>query len=288
MAPHDRATLKVDDTALDVEAWFVTPEIATDWLSCNKRNRNPSDRDIINISRSIERGEWRVTGETVVFDSDGVLVDGQHRLKAIAHSGHSVWLIVVRGVEPLAAQDATGQVRKRTLNSQLQVRGEKNASNLAAAVNYLWKLQELGSLSGDNPSISQGLAYLDAHQAIRDHLRARAPLHQSAVRFSGSLAAALSYVFSDVDEDDNAAFWERLSTGAGLESNSPIMQLRDRLIANSQVNSKVHHKLSMEQQAALCIKSWNLWRAGKTCKQLMWKPGGYRPEPFPSWNAEAA
>jgi len=283
-----KATLQAGEQQLEVEACFVTPAIAAEWMKRNLRNRNQSDKDMIRIAKAMRRGDWVVTGETIVFDSDGVLVDGQHRLRAVMHSGVSVWFIVITGVTPVIAQDAGGSTRKRTLNSQLQTRDEKNATSLAAAINFLWKLREHGSLTASSPSVQEGLEYLDAHPGIRDHLRARFQLTRGPVKFSSGLAAALSYEFSQVDEDDNEKFWEMLVTGAGLTGDNPILHLRNRLISEGNDSSKVAHKLTTEQRAALTIKAWNLWRQGRSVRTLMWKPGGANPEPFPTWTQEAA
>jgi hypothetical protein len=285
-----KSTLQVGGQQLEVEACFVTPPIAAEWMKRNLRNRNQSDKDMLNIAQAMKRGEWVVTGETIVFDSDGVLVDGQHRLRAVMHSGVSVWAIIVRGVAPVLAQDATGVVRRRTLNTQLQVRKEKNANSLAAAINYLWQLREHGSLAGrSNPSVTQGLEYLNAHPEIRDHQRARHNLRYSPMKFSEGLAAALSYEFSQVDAQDNDTFWELFASGAELAEDSPILHLRNRLISHAQSSSKVSHsRLTIEHRAALTIKAWNLWRQGRTVRQLTWKPGGAKPEPFPTWTQEAA
>lgn len=279
---QDEAVLTIGDQVLAVETWLVDAATAAGWLELfNTHNRNVSSKDSEVIAGSLRRGEWVVTGETIVFDELGVLVDGQHRLKAIKDSGVSAWVIVVRGVQSVAAQEATGAGRRRTLNTQLQIRGESNSVNLAAAITYVWKLLQYGDVAGDPPTVRQGLDFLDDHPEIRQHLSMTSKLSHPPVKLSTPIAAALSFVFADIDPDDNAAFWEALHTGAGLSDGDPLLALRTRLITDAAASKKTGGSMTSRQKAALVIKAWNLWRKGDNVRILMWKPGGARPEAFP-------
>lgn len=46
----------------------------------------------------MKTGRWVLNGETICFDSNGVLRDGHHRLLAIIESGVTIEVLVVRGV----------------------------------------------------------------------------------------------------------------------------------------------------------------------------------------------
>ena len=79
----------------------ITPEIATQILATNIDRNRP-----VNVSRvgmyehDMLTGKWVDNGETIKIDSEGRLVDGQHRLRAIERSGVPLWLWVARGVSP--------------------------------------------------------------------------------------------------------------------------------------------------------------------------------------------
>jgi hypothetical protein len=91
----------------------VTPELAAEWLTHNKRNRALQARAVKALVDAIKAGEWRMTHQGVAFGSDGDLYDGQHRLTAIVEAGVAVPMLVTRGLGR-AALDAidTGHVRK--------------------------------------------------------------------------------------------------------------------------------------------------------------------------------
>jgi hypothetical protein len=69
-----------------------------------------------------------------------------------------------------------------------------------------------------------------------------------------------------------------LSTGAGLEEGNPVLLLRQRLFDNQLAKGK----LTKRYIAALFIKAWKEYMAGKRIKFLRFREEGDRPEMFPS------
>ena len=72
------------------EIMKVSPEMATKWLEKNIVNRRIRDYKVNAYARDMKNGDWRLNGEAIVFNKSGQLVDGQHRLNAIAKSGVTV------------------------------------------------------------------------------------------------------------------------------------------------------------------------------------------------------
>ena len=79
---------------------LITPELAKEYLILNKNMRPLNRAAVAQYKAEILSGNYRQNGEVIVFDSDGYLRDGQHRLTAIVESGVAVWINVVRGVDP--------------------------------------------------------------------------------------------------------------------------------------------------------------------------------------------
>jgi len=102
----------------------ITPEIAEDWLShCNSRNRNLSDKYVEYLIKEIEAGRWKLTRQGIAFSPNRVLLDGQHRLWAIALSGKTVPMRVFFNVPP-EAMDAIDTGRVRTNDQIISLAGE--------------------------------------------------------------------------------------------------------------------------------------------------------------------
>ena len=107
--------------SVSIEA--VTPEAAEAWLKMNIGNRSPRGSVVARYSATMASGNWRLSPDGLIFASDGRLIQGQHRLKAVVQSGCSVDMIVWRGVAPdvykvldrgvmRTASDASGMPRR--------------------------------------------------------------------------------------------------------------------------------------------------------------------------------
>lgn len=79
---------------------IVTPQIAEDWLQANTHNRELRESRVNYFIGEIKAGRWRLTHQGIAFGSNRVLLDGQHRLWAIALSGASVPALIVVNVPP--------------------------------------------------------------------------------------------------------------------------------------------------------------------------------------------
>jgi len=84
--------------------WFasmqtITPQMAAAFLSNNGGNRKIRKGAVAKYAAIIGDGNWRRTPEAVIFDKDGVLMNGQHRMSAIVKSGVSVDMLVITNVE---------------------------------------------------------------------------------------------------------------------------------------------------------------------------------------------
>lgn len=82
-------------------AALITPEVAASILEkSNTKNRRMRGWWAAAIAAAIRRGEWIVTHQGIAFDSDGNLIDGQHRLKAVVMAGIAVKMFVFTGLCP--------------------------------------------------------------------------------------------------------------------------------------------------------------------------------------------
>jgi hypothetical protein len=76
----------------------ITPERAAAWLRNNPANRRIRPRHVRMLCASMRAGEWKETHQAIGIDSDGIVVDGQHRLAAIVMFGQPVQMWVAYGV----------------------------------------------------------------------------------------------------------------------------------------------------------------------------------------------
>ncbi len=125
---------------LRIEPAEVTPQLARQWLTRNRRNRRVRPERVTRYAEQIKDGEWMVSPDAIAFDYKGKLINGQHRLKAIIEAGQPARHIVAFGLQPDAFKISDVGV-KRTGGDILRIEGFKNPEELAAAARLmvLWK-----------------------------------------------------------------------------------------------------------------------------------------------------
>lgn len=91
---------------------FITPEIAKEYLKLNMAcNRRIDTQRVKELTTDIQNGNWQINGDTIRFNKKGELIDGQHRLTAIAKSGCTVMTGVTRNIENDVTIIDRGKVR---------------------------------------------------------------------------------------------------------------------------------------------------------------------------------
>ncbi|QVJ00421.1 hypothetical protein KGD82_16815 [Nocardiopsis eucommiae] len=75
----------------------ITPDIAQTWLyDRNKGNRSLSMQTAQRYADVMTTGRWQLTHQGIAFDTDGNILDGQHRLLAVvlAKTPVDMWVFV--------------------------------------------------------------------------------------------------------------------------------------------------------------------------------------------------
>jgi hypothetical protein len=99
----------------------VSPEEAERLLN----EHNPYNYRKLNLStvkiyaKDMQDGNWKDNGETIKIDCNGNIIDGQHRLQAVADSGISIELLFVEGLDPSVA-NTIDIGRKRSIEQYLK------------------------------------------------------------------------------------------------------------------------------------------------------------------------
>jgi hypothetical protein len=83
---------------LSIRILRITPDDAKEILKhySIKPNRHISEAKVLLWANCMKRGEWGI-GDAIKFDIDGLLSDGQHRLKAVTVYDHPVDFVVITG-----------------------------------------------------------------------------------------------------------------------------------------------------------------------------------------------
>lgn len=90
------ATIQEDDNMPTMRVEMIGPEQAESMLLKNTRNRNIIQRQVRFLSNEMRIGNWKLTNNGIGFDSEGSLIDGQHRLLAVIDAQVTVPMLVCR------------------------------------------------------------------------------------------------------------------------------------------------------------------------------------------------
>ncbi len=83
---------------LNTETVTVTPDLATEWLEKNTRNRRLQRPKVVSFARQMRSGLWKLNHQGIGFYDTNELADGQHRLEAVVLANTPVKMRVSWGV----------------------------------------------------------------------------------------------------------------------------------------------------------------------------------------------
>lgn len=263
---------------ITTEIKSISPDEAAYLLTKNTRNRPLDERRAKRLASAIQRGEWALNGDAIRISNTGVILDGQHRLKAISLSGETVQTLVVSGLPDSVFDTIDVGGRARTAGDVFSIRGEKNFTVIASITRMIHKYELTGNpyhgSHESNPSVKEMEAVLARHPDIRRSASFIGSSKWCRKYMSPSLGGFAHYVFSAKNQTKAEEFFAQLESGAGLDAGSPVLLLRDRLADAS--TSK--EKLKDSYRAALAFKSFRLHLDDAFVKNLRVRTDGDAPE----------
>ena len=277
-------TVAVKKPTVSIET--VSPTKAKNWLQGNVDNRKLRETRVLFFSRLLQEGEWELTGDAIVFDTEGVLINGQHRLTAVAVSRVTAQFLVLRGV-PSKTQEVMDQGLSRNLADQLHRRGVGYPNVVAGALNWMYQMQYIESTGkvhyGDQslrPSLRELLALFEASPELPDEAKHLSKLvYYTKVRHGPTTAAYHRLAMIDAEECE--IFFKQLQEGTGLAKNDPIWRLREWCTTDARTRVSTGRAPPYRYMAML-FKAWNIWREGSVCNKLTWTYSGARKDPWPT------
>lgn len=119
------------------ELVLLNPEEAKQLLENNTNNRNVCATHVKKLTNIIMEQRWGISpSNCIVIDTDGIVIDGQHRLLAIIASGRSVPIYIERGWPNNTKYYMDFDSRTRTRADVVSTLHKKYARHLAAFLKY--------------------------------------------------------------------------------------------------------------------------------------------------------
>jgi hypothetical protein len=224
--------------AAELSFELIDSATAKEMLECNTNNyRNLSDPTVLRYIKDLESGLWTHTTATIAFTSSGVLVDGQHRLHAIARSGKSVWMYVIRNLPEEFANDPNQDKGKmRCVSVFINKLGVKNATTASSAIRVLYRLAVGSSASRNGASSltdSQVLRCVEfMPQMFFDWVNTVSATGLLKKVFVPSVNTVFLYLAACHNKEAAQSFFDVYSKRVDESSCHPANTLREQVIGN--------------------------------------------------------
>ncbi len=252
----------------DFETMEVTPAMAEVWLGKNPKNRDLKPQRVIEYAEEMLKDNWHVGTESIKFDVDGNLLDGQHRLNAVIRSKKTVKLDI-RGNLPSESQQYMDRPLKRNLAQDLKMDGVKYNTTISGMLTSLKQFRDTGAIGTSGKELNKAEAMEDwidpfqiilkiaeeANRTASGAYKPLSPVQTGVLLFLFSLAS---------DYEKGLKFLKLVQLGTVDEDSSPA-KLRDRLLNEK---SKRNRGMSIGDIYHLSIKAWNSWLRDESIKQL--------------------
>jgi len=162
----------------------------------------------------MRNGQWQCFSESLKFNVNGDLVDGNHRLNAVIESGKSyIFMSILRGL-PLKSILAIDNGMSRSLSDSFVIAGRKmkNLTSNSGAIGMLSKLQDCfvkdltfqtvaGEYIKDNMAIIEFHKKLDDYNDVSEKFFRLYKYSYIAKHMGLNVALALYYMFHDADDN---------------------------------------------------------------------------------------
>jgi hypothetical protein len=239
----------------------VTPDMASDWLSFRNHplNRPLSSGITDKYQRMMRDGTFREgTPEGYIFDTEGKIISGQHRLKAQANGNYTLEMWIFPD-EPRDIFDVVDQGYKRTAAHLLRV---KYATNLASGARIL------RALGGSDRFTAPGYNRLTTTEIVQTFREWPELTWYGAELFAayhggdvpmGPHAAVMAQAARTVARDRIPEWLAQVAEGVGLNEDDPARRLRKRF--HDGVTTRKGGS-AMINNYSLTVKAWNAFVRG--------------------------
>lgn len=252
---------------------YVDKQLADSWLTRNKKNRALNRKRVEHFAGAMTRGEWKFTGEAIKFSKEGLLLDGQTRLAATSLADARVPMLVVVGLdEDAQAVMDTGQ--RRTAAQALGLLGKKNASTLAAMIQFDRQVERNRFDYGIVMTHPEIIEVVERAPELEDIAR-RAHTYSARTGLKSSVIGVALWRLSRIDADAATAFFDSLADMKSEGPGDPIYTLLDRV-------RKAHlqqEKVSQKTELGWIYRAWNARREGRPLQQIKLRPDWDLPAP---------
>lgn len=254
-------------TNIHHQLMLITPSIAETFLASRVANRNISNLQVSKYADDMKSGKWEITHQGIAINSQGALVDGQHRLSAVIKSECSVYMWVAFGVD----SKTFDQLRPRSLSDTLKMNyGVSHSTRTIAALRCMMFMPLSTHYQGSYANMA---AMTNIYSDVCDYLDSHASPHIVSV-CCAPVIAAIGRAYYHEDTDRLSDFCKILLNGIpkNLTTDTAALRLRNYLISNPKsggstsqkdkylkAESAIYHFCRFNSISKLCSKTESIY-----------------------------
>lgn len=200
-----------------LEMRTITPDLARRWLGLNcHTNRKLSKRTVEAYAREMSAGRWQLTHQAIAFNQTGELIDGQHRLHAVALSGVTIKAYISTGL-PLEYNAPIDQGYGRRID---QIMGK--SSRYVSVIRGMYYLENADLAKSFKTQVGLIEELAERHGGAVEQVIAKST---SGIRVPAGFLSACAFAFPLAPEKI-LAFVEQVGTGELLVKGDPAYAIR--------------------------------------------------------------
>lgn len=254
----------------------ITPAKAQVYLDTSNGNRPLSKPVIRSYADSIRQGKWMLNGVPIIFDENGHLIDGHHRLSAIIQAGIPMQTLVCRGVKP-EAFTTIDQGRGKNLGQLLAMQNIDNYNIIASIVGGNLSMIKSGRFDTNNGAKRKGVSNTDYYyeytrdpQGYQDAAILARTLYCRARILKASWIGTLYYYLTHTGGYQPKYVLDFFEAVCSLETSNinQADELRNYIIRNDRRDKRIKHDFLF----AIVCKAWNAYVANITVKRYNFTP----------------
>lgn len=271
------------------DGWHVvTPQMAEQFLILNDQNRKLRVQEVLKIARQMLAGNWKKTGQTIVFNDKGRLNEGQHRCWACYLCGapFETFIVTNASSEPniFAYYDRGAP---RGLKDVLETAHHDGfAAVVAGVVNLVHHHFTAGDTKTSVSKIlpEELLEYVEANPEIEEVVQDQLMNYKAATDFFGKhLAVYIAWLIFQQWGDGYQDFMDDFGSQTA-PSDTPIGMLHEKLADFRRARAEHHKPIPRTHVIAFTILAFNAWKTGAKLKTLRFPTRG----PWPTIVARSA
>lgn len=233
----------------------------------NGANRDLSVAKAREYQHAMERGEWKETHQGIAFDEEGKLIDGQHRIAALALAGKQMKLVVYRGANRKII-DAIDQSKPRKAHEALKLAGidDSQEKERVARATMEYAAKVVGqAVKPTVIQIEQYVSHNDEHltEAIRVAKQSSQNIAEPCLTETQAAQIAHLMQLGQWPRHLIPAFLTTLQAGVEQRENGVIVPTAKLMLAARRSERKTD-RMSRDEQIATILKAAQHWAKGES------------------------